>query len=102
MTLEHIEKRICDKGLSTIDICHLYVYYHNYVLADEVIQIDALYYKEDNEIEQYKIDDYGDYENDEDEYDEYDDLPYVSGYAEKQSDGSILIVFGESLEDKNS
>ena len=109
-TLEDAEERICDKGISPIDICHLYIEYYRHIPhTGEAIQIDSLAYKAQDEDISTKIDDYGDYDKEDefyvDEDNEYynDDYePYVSGYAEKQQDGSILIFFGESLEDKNS
>lgn len=76
-TLAKIEKRLYGKGRSEIDICHLYVTYNyaGYCMnLEECIQIDDIRPIQDK---------------DEDEWN------YISGYAEKQKDGSILIVFGE-------
>ena len=76
-TLAKMEKRLCGKGRSEIDICHLYVTYNytGYCMnLEECIQIDDIRPIQDK---------------DEDEW------HYISGYAEKQKDGSILIVFGK-------
>lgn len=76
-TLDKLKKRLCGKGRSEIDICHLYITYDyaGYCMSlEECIHVD--------DIRPIK-------EQDEDEWD------YISGYAEKQKDGSILIVFGE-------
>ena len=90
-TTKHLERRICGNGEATIDICNLYVYNYHLGALDE---------KE----EQISVPDLVKYHNDiaenDDDYDDYeDDISYVSGYAKKQNDGSILIVFGKSLQD---
>ena len=76
-TLAKIEKRLCGKGRSEIDICHLYITY-DYVGygidLEECVQIDDIRPIQEQE---------------EDEWN------YISGYAEKQKDGSIMIVFGK-------
>ena len=82
-TLKDLEKRICGKGEDDIDICNLYItnYYCGYGLAqEEVITLNDLSKYPENYSE-------------EDEFDY--DIPYVSGYAQKQKDGSILITFGK-------
>ena len=74
--IDKIKKRLCGKGRSEIDICHLYVTYDyaGYCMSlKECIHIDDIRPVK----EQQK------------------DENYVSGYAEKQKDGSILIVFGK-------
>ena len=76
-TLNKIKKRLCGKGRSETDICHLYVTY-NYagygMNLQECVRIDDIRPVQEQE---------------EDEWN------YISGYAEKQKDGSIMIVFGE-------
>ena len=72
-----LEKRLCGKGKDTIDICHLYVTYDyaGYGMAlKECVGIDDI-----RPIEEQENDEWG----------------YVSGYAERQNDGSVLIVFGK-------
>lgn len=74
--IQNLEKRLCGKKRAEIDVCHLYVSYRyaGYGLRyEECIDVKdvrsvKVQEKEDN---------------------------YVSGYAERQEDGSILIVFGE-------
>lgn len=81
--LKDLEKRICGKGEDDIDICNLYItnYYCGYGLAqEEVITLNNL----------------SEYPENYSEEDEFDyNIPYVSGYAQKQKDGSILITFGK-------
>ena len=83
-TLKDLEKRICGKGEDDIDICNLYItnYYCGYGLEqEEVITLNNL----------------SEYPENYSEEDEFDyDIPYVSGYAQKQKDGSILITFGKT------
>ena len=76
-TLDKIRKRLCGKGRSEIDICHLYISYDyaGYCMGlEECVEIDDIRPVQEQE---------------EDEWN------YISGYAEKQKDGSILIVFGK-------
>ncbi|MBQ7761298.1 MAG: hypothetical protein IJ400_04505 [Clostridia bacterium] len=97
--IKHLERRICGKDCESIDICNLYIdYYGCYELSGEHIAVNSIYrpYEDDD------LDDYDDfdahYDSEEDEdYDEeyYDDYLFESGYAKKQKDGSILIVFGK-------
>ena len=89
ITLKHLEKRICGKGEDDVDICHLYIsnYFCGYGLKkEEIIGI--------NDLSEYP-DNYGD---DDIEIEDY--IPYISGYAKKQKDGSILIYFGKRLEEQ--
>ena len=82
-TFKHLEKRICGKGEDDIDICNLYVsnYHCGYGFEkEEVISLNDLSEYPEN----YREDD---------EHEEY--IPYISGYAQKQKDGSILITFGK-------
>lgn len=88
-TLKHVEKRICGKGKSEIDICNLYVEhcgggYGRYY--EEQIEIPDIYCDEDAIVPRL------------DDEEEYDIGLCVSGYAEKQKDGIIHIVFGKRLE----
>ena len=75
--IRKLENRLCGKGKDVIDICHLYVTY-DYAgyctYLEECIEIDDI-----RPIEVQEDDEDG----------------YVSGYAEKQKDGSVLIVFGK-------
>ena len=76
-TLAKIKKRLCGKGRSEIDICHLYITYDyaGYCMQlEECVAIDDI-----RTIQEQEEDEWG----------------YISGYAEKQKDGSILIVFGK-------
>ncbi len=83
LTLKDLEKRICGNGEDDVDICHLYVSnnYCGYGLEkEEAISLNNLSeypknYSEDDEEEIY--------------------IPYISGYAKKEKDGSILITFGK-------
>ena len=75
-----IEKRICGKGEDTVDICHLYIsnYHCGYGLEKkESILVTDL------PLPTNQHEDYGNYP------------PYISGYAERQKDGSIMIYFGK-------
>ncbi|MBE5750089.1 MAG: hypothetical protein E7346_04395 [Clostridiales bacterium] len=81
-TTKDLEKRICGKGEDDIDICNLYIsnYHCGYGLEkEEVITLNELSDYPDN----YEEDDSGYYAS------------YVTGYAKKEKDGSILIVFGK-------
>ena len=79
-----LEKRLVWKNKrSTIDICHLYITYDyaGYCISrEECIVIDDI-----------RPDEYFDRIEKEDVYDD----TFISGYAERQNDGSILIVFGK-------
>lgn len=75
--IKKLESRLCRKSRETIDICHLYVTY-DYVgygtKFEENIEI-----KDIRPIREQEEDEWG----------------YVSGYAQREKDGSILIVFGK-------
>lgn len=79
ITLKDLEKRLCGKGKDDIDICHLYITFNEPGYG--------IHYEE--QISVNEINDYNDID------DEGYEPPFISGYAEKQSDGSILIVFGQ-------
>lgn len=80
--IKKLEKRLCGDGEDDIDICNLYVSYTH-----------AGYYRPYEErITIYDIRDAKEIESEEDE-DGYS--AYISGYATKERDGSILIVFGK-------
>ncbi len=71
------EKRLYGKGKDVTDICHLYVTYDyaGYCMKlEECIDI-----KDIRPIKEQEADEWN----------------YISGYAEKQKDGSVLIVFGK-------
>ncbi len=85
---KHLEKRICGKGEDDVDICNLYIsnYYSGYGLSkEEVITLNDL-------------SEYPENYSEDDEY--YNDIPYISGYAQKKKDGSILITFGKKREER--
>ncbi|MBQ4072855.1 MAG: hypothetical protein IJD50_03965 [Clostridia bacterium] len=78
-----LKKRLCGKGKEEIDVCHLYVTYQSAgwgLITEERILVPEI---ESN--------------NGKHEQGMEEDFLYVSGYAEAQKDGSILIVFGENL-----
>lgn len=85
-TIKDLEKRICGKGEDVVDICHLYVsnYFCGYGMEKE------------EEIETKDLSEYSESPTNEDNEGV---LPYVSGYAKKQKDGSIIIHFGKRLSD---
>jgi len=83
--IKKLERRICGDGEDEIDICHLYVTYRyagyckNY---EECIDINDIRSMEEIP-----------------DIDEEDVNPcFISGYAKKENDGSILIVFGKKKE----
>lgn len=83
--IRKLERRICGKGEDEIDICHLYVTYRHAGYCrdyEECIGINDIRPPE-------AIPD----------IDEEDIYPcFISGYAKKENDGSILIVFGKERE----
>lgn len=84
-TLKNFTRRLCGKGVDDIDITHLYVTYHyaGYCLdREECIGVPDIRPLEEQEYE-----------------DENGICYHVSGYAKKESDGSILIVFGKKKEE---
>ena len=88
-TIKNCEKRLCGKGVDEIDICNLYVKFQPagiFIVRKEGLGI--------RDIRPQEIQNLAD-------EDEYHTIPaYVSGYAKKEKEGSILIVFGKEL--KNS
>lgn len=82
-TFKHLEKRICGKGEDDVDICNLYISNYHCGYGFEIEEVITL-----NDLSEYP-ENYG--EDDEIE----EDIPYISGYAKKQKDGSILITFGK-------
>ena len=93
--MKQLERRLCGKGGEDyVDICHLYVSY-NYAGCgtdfEERISVNDIrpeYHSSDD----YDYDDFDCYDDDDD--DDYDDEIFISGYAKKQDDGSIIIFFG--------
>ena len=82
-TFKHLENRICGKGEDDVDMCHLYISNYHCGYGFEKEEVISL-----NNLSEY-LGNYG--EDDESE----EDIPYISGYAKKQKDGSILITFGK-------
>ena len=84
--LKMLTRRLCGKkGRGLIDICHLYVNYNH-----------GGYGMEYNEC--IKVNDVCDFDAmTDEEYAKWEEECYdfISGYAEKQEDGSVLIVFGK-------
>lgn len=84
--VKKLERRLCGKGLEDCDICHLYVEY-NYAgycrRYEECIDVKDI--RPIEEIER--------------EEEENGFGAYISGYAKREEDGSILIVFGKSRDD---
>lgn len=84
-TIKNFTKRLCGKGVDDIDICHLYVTYNyaGYCLdREECIGVPDIRPIEEQEHE-----------------DENGICYHVSGYAKKENDGSILIMFGKKKEE---
>lgn len=83
--IKKLERRLCGRGIDDCDICNLYVQYNyaGYCMDhEECIQI-----KDIRPIEELP------------DIDEEDIYPcFISGYAKREDDGSILIVFGKSKE----
>ena len=79
-----LERRICGDGEDEIDICNLYINYRyaGYDGYEEQIYVEDIRPKE--EIELYE--------------EENGFESYISGYAKRESDNSILIVFGKKRE----
>ena len=101
-TVKDLERRICGKRISDVDICHLYLdFYEHLELTGEVLEVNSLYRETDDK----QFDDYDDFDSyydsieydDDEAYNEYEENPFESGYAEKLKDGSILIVFGKHI-----
>lgn len=92
---KQMERRICGKkGYALHDICHLYLTYDVYgagIYRRECIEIEDV-----RSEEEFKA--IADWERE----NECEFYPcFVGGYAEKQEDGSILIVFGNANKYKN-
>ena len=84
-TVKNFTKRLCGKGVDAIDICNLYVTYKyaGYCLnREECIGVPDIRPVEEQEYE-----------------DEHGICYHVSGYAKRENDGSILIVFGKKREE---
>ena len=83
--IRKLERRICGNGEDEIDICNLYIDYRyaRYCRDNE----EAIYVEDIRPME----------ENERDE-EENGFGSYISGYAKKENDGSILIVFGKKKE----
>ena len=101
-SIKKLEERIVGKGESEIDICHLYVTYARggcSFYSEECITIPELAKEiSDEEDGTLKKNEDSDFSDDDEEY-EYDDCePFVSGYAKRDKDGSILIVFGNPID----
>ncbi len=101
-----IEDRLCEKSKESIDICHLYIHYYHLgygMNLEECIEIPTIDYESTSRDFDYNPyicqwhdnDDYYYDDDDDDDDDYYDEPSYISGYAERQKDGSILIVFGK-------
>lgn len=96
-----LERRLCYKGTDVIDICHLYVTYDyaGYGISrEECIDIDDIrppsYFDTGKNCDECELDDCEGCEEAERYWD------FISGYAQKQRDGTILIVFGKELPQK--
>ena len=88
-TLKNLEARICGKGTDEIDICHLYV--------DHLMPSYSAEFNECLSVPNLYESPYSEEECGEDDEDLYD--RFASGYAKREEDGTILIVFGKLLED---
>lgn len=93
-SVNKLERRLCGKGVDDCDICHLYITYHyaGYGIGfRECVDVRDIRYA-DQPIKWHDCE--SDYYDDDEEDD--DDPCFVSGYAKREKDGSILIVFGKS------
>ena len=85
--MKKLTGRLCGKkGRGLIDICHLYVNYNHggYGMEyNECIEVNDV-----RDFDAMSDEEYAEWEE------ECDD--FISGYAEKQDDGSVLIVFGST------
>ena len=84
--IKKLERRLCGSGTDDCDICNLYVHYKY-----------AGYCREYEEC--IGIDDIRPWEVLEKEEKENGFGSYISGYAKREKDGSILIVFGKAKEE---
>lgn len=84
--IKKLERRLCGKGLDDCDICHLYVEYNHAGYCrryEECIDVNDI-----RPIEELP------------DIDEKNIYPcFISGYAKREKDGSILIVFGKKKEE---
>lgn len=83
-TVKHLEYRLCGETESLIEICRLIIRYEMPGYGKdcvESVEVDA--------IEEYLFN--------QKENDDYIDNYFVSGYAKRESDGTIRIVFGSLL-----
>ena len=84
--IKKLKRRLCGRGIDDCDICNLYVHYnhagycreHEECIGINDIRPDADFEKgmEENSFN-----------------------PYISGYAKREEDGSVLIVFGKCKEE---
>ena len=84
--IKKLERRLCGRGIDDCDICHLYVWYNyaGYCMNHE----ECIHIEDIRPIEELP------------DVDEEDIYPcFISGYAKREDDGSILIVFGKSKEE---
>jgi len=89
LKIKKLERRLCGKGFDDMDICHLYITYRYAGYAMKRVEcLDTKQIFPQNITPQN-----GDID---DEFD--DEIPYVSGYAKKEKNGTILIVFGKEKE----
>ena len=84
--IKKLERRLCGRGIDDCDICHLYVQYNyaGYCMNHEECIV---------------VNDIRPWEEIEKEEEENGFGSYISGYAKREDDGSILIVFGKSKEE---
>ena len=99
-SIKKLEERIVGKGESEIDICHLYVTYlrgGTSFYLEECIYVPELKTKNADADSDSK-DTLPDVKEDDGEYYHEEYEPFISGYAKRDKDGSILIVFGKPIE----
>ena len=84
--IKKLERRLCGRGIDDCDICHLYVQYNyaGYCMNHE----ECIHIEDIRPFEELP------------DIDEEDIYPcFISGYAKREKDGSILIVFSKSKEE---
>lgn len=99
-SIKKLEERIVGKGESEIDICNLYVTYlrdGSSFYLEECIYVPELKTKNADADSDSK-DTLPDVKEDDGEYYHEEYEPFISGYAKRDKDGSILIVFGKPIE----
>lgn len=99
--IARLVERLCDKGIDDVDVCHLYVSYSHYYWEES--RRERIGVRDMNDLpsdgeEAEEPDETWDDDEDED-YDYDDEPPFVSGYAKKEKDGSVLICFGVRKEE---